>query len=142
MCQPRRLQLLLVHPGVERVLVLVRLGEATVLDEEYRTVLTLLGLLERWYNMDAGDITIDGRPISTFNLAWLRTKMRLVQQEPVLFNGTVIENVAYGLVGSEWEHSSKDVQMAQVIEACKLANADGFINALPEVRPPPIHVIS
>jgi len=97
------------------------------------TVLTLLGLLERWYNMDAGDITIDGRPISTFNLAWLRTKMRLVQQEPVLFNGTVFENVAYGLVGSEWEHSSKDVQMAQVIEACKLANADGFINALPEV---------
>ena len=84
--------------------------------------------------MDAGDITIDGRPISTFNLAWLRTKMRLVQQEPVLFNGTVFENVAYGLVGSEWEHSSKDVQMAQVIEACKLANADGFINALPEVR--------
>ncbi|KAI7774859.1 hypothetical protein LA080_007718 [Diaporthe eres] len=49
---------------------------------------TIIGLLERWYKPRSGTIELDGRAIDTLNLNWLRTNVRLVQQEPVLFNGT------------------------------------------------------
>jgi ATP-binding cassette subfamily B (MDR/TAP) protein 1 len=93
---------------------------------------TCVGLLERWYNPATGTIAIDGQSIDGFNLHWLRTRMRLVQQEPVLFNGTVFENVSFGLIGSQWEHASADIRMEQVVAACKIANADAFVSALPE----------
>ncbi|KAL6410723.1 ATP-binding cassette sub-family B member 5 [Ilyonectria robusta] len=62
---------------------------------------TVVGLLERWYNPNSGSITLDGVPIEKLNLRWLRTNVRLVQQEPVLFNGTVFNNISNGLVGTK-----------------------------------------
>ncbi|CRK14482.1 hypothetical protein BN1708_011131 [Verticillium longisporum] len=54
---------------------------------------TIIGLLERWYDPRQGRITLDGIGLGDLNLRWLRTNARLVQQEPVLFNGTVFDNI-------------------------------------------------
>ncbi|KEZ39827.1 Multidrug resistance protein 1, 2, 3 (P glycoprotein 1, 2, 3) [Scedosporium apiospermum] len=92
---------------------------------------TIIALLERWYNPHAGSILLDGKDIGQLNLKWLRTNVRLVQQEPVLFNGSVFENIANGLVGTQWEGASQEDQMQRVQEAAKLAFAHDFIQNLP-----------
>lgn len=58
--------------------------------------------------------------------------MRLVQQEPVLFNGTVFENIANGLVGTPWEHATVEEQQKRVEQAADFAFAHDFISKLPE----------
>ncbi|GJC82692.1 leptomycin B resistance protein pmd1 [Colletotrichum liriopes] len=92
---------------------------------------TIIGLLERWYDPLSGTIKLDGTNIRDLNLKWLRTNMRLVQQEPVLFNGTVFQNISNGLVGTPWETAAHDEQMERVKQAAKLAFADDFITELP-----------
>ncbi|EKJ74127.1 hypothetical protein FPSE_05712 [Fusarium pseudograminearum CS3096] len=92
---------------------------------------TIIGLLERWYNPNAGSITLDGKDIKELNLSWLRTNVRLVQQEPVLFNGTVFENIVNGLVGTPWQNSSREEQMTKVQKAATTAFAHEFIKTLP-----------
>ncbi|RMZ76350.1 hypothetical protein DV738_g5027, partial [Chaetothyriales sp. CBS 135597] len=91
---------------------------------------TLVGLLERWYVPTSGEILLDGVDLSEYNTGWLRKQIRLVQQEPVLFRGTVFENVAKGFVGSQIG-LSEDEQMKLVQEACKSANAHDFVVELP-----------
>lgn len=51
----------------------------------------------------------------------------------MLFNTTILQNVAHGLIGTKWEKASSDTQLELVIEACKSANAHGFIEQQPEV---------
>jgi len=68
------------------------------------------------------------------DLKWWRSQIGLVQQEPFLFNDTLLKNVEYGLIGTEWEKSPKDEKKALVEQACKEAFADEFIDRLPEVR--------
>ncbi|KAF5011949.1 hypothetical protein FDECE_1955 [Fusarium decemcellulare] len=92
---------------------------------------TIIGLIERWYNPVSGTIKLDGCPIDRLNLQWLRKHVRLVQQEPVLFSGTVFDNIANGLVGTPWENESYSDKMARVQEAAKIAFAHDFIIALP-----------
>ncbi|KAL2816063.1 P-loop containing nucleoside triphosphate hydrolase protein [Aspergillus cavernicola] len=91
---------------------------------------TIVGLIERWYNPDSGTIKLDGNPIDQLNLNWLRKNVRLVQQEPVLFQGTVFDNIKYGLVGTTWENATREQQMERVQEAAKMAYADDFISEL------------
>ncbi|RKK96006.1 Multidrug resistance protein 2 [Fusarium oxysporum] len=91
---------------------------------------TAIGLLERWYDPTAGTIRLDGKDVKDLNLHWLRTNVRLVQQEPVLFNGTVFENIADGLVGTPWETASHDEQRQRVEDAAKLSFAHDFIVGL------------
>ncbi|KAF5489359.1 Leptomycin B resistance protein pmd1 [Colletotrichum siamense] len=93
---------------------------------------TIIGLLERWYDPASGSISLDGINIRDLSLGWLRTTMRLVQQEPVLFNGTVFENIVNGLVGTPLENASREDQLQRVKEAAKVAFADEFISNLPE----------
>ncbi|KAM0240144.1 hypothetical protein ACHAP5_008064 [Fusarium lateritium] len=93
---------------------------------------TIVGLLERWYDPAAGVIQFDGQDIQKINLAWLRTQIRLVQQEPVLFSGTVIDNVAFGLEGTEHANASREEKLALVKAACQDANAHDFIERLPQ----------
>jgi putative ABC transport system ATP-binding protein len=57
---------------------------------------TIASLLLRFYSPTAGRITIDGKDISTVNAKSLRRKIGIVSQEPVLFSGTIAENIAYG----------------------------------------------
>ncbi|KAF5702669.1 ABC transporter [Fusarium globosum] len=92
---------------------------------------TVIGLLERWYNPESGTISLDGCPIDQLNLNWLRTNVRLVQQEPVLFQGTIFDNIRSGLTGTAWEDAPIDEQMHHVEEAAKLAFAHEFISKLP-----------
>ncbi|KAM0335328.1 hypothetical protein ACHAQA_000373 [Verticillium albo-atrum] len=93
---------------------------------------TIIGLLERWYSPTAGSIMLDGTDIEDLNVRWLRTNIRLVQQEPVLFNGTVFENIANGLVATPWEDDVPAAQKERVISAAKLAHAHDFITQLPQ----------
>ncbi|PNS20971.1 Leptomycin B resistance protein pmd1 [Sphaceloma murrayae] len=92
---------------------------------------TLVALLERWYVPQSGQILLDGKDINSFNIKWLRSNLRLVQQEAVLFRGTVFENVARGLVGAQRDQSKAD-QMRLVEEACRSSNAHDFIQSLPK----------
>lgn len=92
---------------------------------------TIVGLLERWYIPSSGQITLDGRPLEDHNVKWLRSQIRLVQQEPVLFRGTVFQNVARGFSDSQKQLPSEK-QLELVREACKASNADDFVNELPE----------
>jgi ATP-binding cassette subfamily B (MDR/TAP) protein 1 len=93
---------------------------------------TVIAMIERWYQSTAGSITLDNVELSQLNIQWLRTNIRLVQQEPVLFNGTVFENVVFGLVGTEHASSPKSDQLKLVQEACTSAFAHDFISELPE----------
>ncbi|KAJ3318973.1 GTPase-activating protein [Boothiomyces sp. JEL0866] len=88
---------------------------------------TIIQLLERFYDPDGGVVELDGRPLKSINLNSLRQVVGLVSQEPVLFEGTVFENVANGLVGSLHENASDDEKMKLVQDACKQANAHDFI---------------
>ncbi|TKA76378.1 hypothetical protein B0A55_05265 [Friedmanniomyces simplex] len=92
---------------------------------------TLIGLLERWYQPASGQILLDGHDVAEYNTSWLRSNFRLVQQEPVLFQGTIFQNVAKGFVG-EQQNLSIDAQMKLVQEACKSSNAHDFIMKLPD----------
>ncbi|KAL2692107.1 hypothetical protein Neosp_002512 [[Neocosmospora] mangrovei] len=92
---------------------------------------TIIGLLERWYNPHSGSIKIDGRPIDDLNVHWLRKHVRLVQQEPVLFNGTIFENIQQGLIGTQWEDIPRQEKEKLVHEAAKMAFAHEFISDLP-----------
>ncbi|CAN9478437.1 unnamed protein product [Alternaria alternata] len=92
---------------------------------------TIIGLLERWYDPTSGDIKIDGHVTSALNLRWLRTHVRLVHQEPVLFNGTVLDNIIHGLVATRWQHEPRQKQIHRAVEAAKLAFAHDFIMQLP-----------
>ncbi|KAG6036745.1 hypothetical protein E4U41_005495 [Claviceps citrina] len=92
---------------------------------------TIFGLLERWYAHPAGCITLDGRKLEDINLQWLRTNVRLVQQEPTLFSGTIYQNVADGLTGTGKEDLSADAKSRLVVAACKAAFAHDFVEELP-----------
>ncbi|KAH8199061.1 hypothetical protein TruAng_006799 [Truncatella angustata] len=93
---------------------------------------TIVGLLERWYQPSSGTIKLDGMPIEDLNLNWLRTNIRMVQQEPVLFNGTIFDNIAYGLVGTQWENEPRATQLNEVTKAAQFAFAHDFIVDLPQ----------
>ncbi|KAL4911945.1 P-loop containing nucleoside triphosphate hydrolase protein [Aspergillus aurantiobrunneus] len=92
---------------------------------------TMVGLLERWYEPTAGCITVDGTDITKLNTKWLRSQISVVQQEPVLFQGTVFQNVAKGFLDSQKALPSEE-QWRLVQEACKSSFAHDFIQALPE----------
>ena len=93
---------------------------------------TVVALTERWYDPLEGNILFDGRNIRDLNVRWLRTQIGLVQQEPVLFNDTIYNNVVHGLFGTEMDDYSEEKKRELVRQACVEANADGFIQNLPE----------
>jgi ATP-binding cassette, subfamily B (MDR/TAP), member 1 len=70
---------------------------------------------------------LDGRDISDLRLTTLRSQLGIVSQEPVLFDRTIADNIAYG-------DNSRDVDMQEIIEAAKNANIHNFITSLPQVR--------
>ncbi|KAF9775832.1 hypothetical protein IL306_006037 [Fusarium sp. DS 682] len=90
---------------------------------------TVIGLLERWYLPSSGRFLLDGMDVSMLNVKWLRSQMALVQQEPVLFRGTVFENVAKGFTEAQ-KALSIDEQRRLVQEACEASYAHEFIQKL------------
>lgn len=93
---------------------------------------TIVGLIERWYDPQQGNVSIGGIDIRDLNLRWWRGQIGLVMQEPFLFNDTIFKNVAYGLMGTEWEHEPEDAKRRRVREACEEANASSFVDELPQ----------
>uniref|UniRef100_A0AC34G9V8 ABC transporter domain-containing protein n=1 Tax=Panagrolaimus sp. ES5 TaxID=591445 RepID=A0AC34G9V8_9BILA len=84
---------------------------------------TVVQLMERFYDIFSGAISIDKIDIRHLNVPWLRNASSVVGQEPTLFNLKIMENISYGM---------KDVSMEKIIEASKLANIHDFIESLPE----------
>jgi len=84
---------------------------------------TLLSLLPRFYEVEAGSISIDGIDIRDMTLASLRRNIGIVQQDVFLFGGTIRENIAYGRL---------DATDAEITEAALRARLDGMISELPE----------
>jgi ATP-binding cassette subfamily B protein len=84
---------------------------------------TLINLLTRFYEVNDGSITIDGRDIREVSKADLRQKLGIVLQDTFLFADTVMENIRYGRL---------DATDDECIEAAKLADADHFIHQLPQ----------
>ena len=84
---------------------------------------TLALLLYRFYDPQAGRITIDDVPLDTIRRQDLREHIGLVPQEPILFNGTIRDNIRYGRL---------EATDAEVEEAARAANVAEFVEALPE----------
>ncbi|GMR61836.1 hypothetical protein PMAYCL1PPCAC_32030, partial [Pristionchus mayeri] len=84
---------------------------------------TVVNLLERFYDPTSGQLYLDGTPFPTLNPVQLRSNIALVSQEPILFRGTIADNIRLGVEG---------VSDEAVREACRLANAEEFILRFPE----------
>lgn len=86
--------------------------------------------------MRNGYIGVGKTKLHEIDLKYWRSQIGLVQQEPFLFNDTILKNVEYGLIGTEWENASDEVKRGLAEQACKEAFADEFIVRLPEVCSP------
>ncbi|XP_016647152.1 PREDICTED: ABC transporter B family member 4-like [Prunus mume] len=84
---------------------------------------TVVSLIERFYDPVAGEILIDGINLKEFQLKWIRQKIGLVSQLPVLFTCSIKDNIAYGKDGATTE---------EIRAAAELANAAKFIDKLPQ----------
>lgn len=121
---------------------------------------TIVAMLERWYQPSetltgaqyAEGMEIDDKPsfdtsadheptrgiyigsnlIRELDVKWWRSNIGLVQQEPFLFNDTIYNNVAYGLVGTIWEEAPEEEKRSLVRKACQESYADEFISRLPQ----------
>lgn len=84
---------------------------------------TLINLVMRLYDVDEGNIIIDGKDIREISLEALRTQIGVVLQETFLFSGTILENITY---------AKSDASLEEVIKAAKIANAHDFIMKFPD----------
>ena len=84
---------------------------------------TITNLINRFYDIDRGEILYDGIPVSRIHKESLRRSLGIVLQDTHLFTGTVMDNIRYGRL---------DATDEEVIQAARLANADTFIEQLPQ----------
>ncbi|KAL2510817.1 ABC transporter B family member 11 [Abeliophyllum distichum] len=84
---------------------------------------TVISLIERFYDPQSGEVLIDGINIKEFLLRWIRGKIGLVNQEPILFSSSIKDNIAYGKDGASIE---------EIKAAAEYANAAKFIDKLPQ----------
>jgi ATP-binding cassette subfamily B protein len=82
---------------------------------------TLMNLIPRFYDPQRGRLLLDGRDVRTLSLESLRRQISMVAQDPVLFSGTIADNIRYGRL---------DAKMDEIVEAAKAANAHDFIERL------------
>ncbi|KAI7899749.1 ABC transporter type 1, transmembrane domain-containing protein [Cokeromyces recurvatus] len=84
---------------------------------------TVASLLERFYEPTEGDILLDGHDLKTLDPSWLRHHIGFINQEPVLFATSILENIRYGC---------PDATLDEVKEAARQANAESFIEGFPD----------
>ena len=84
---------------------------------------TIINLLMRFYDIDSGEIKIDGQNIRDYKISDLRKKIGIVLQDTFLFSGTIMENIRYGRLEASDE---------EVMVAAKMASAHGYIKHLPK----------
>ncbi|XP_014403091.1 PREDICTED: phosphatidylcholine translocator ABCB4 isoform X1 [Myotis brandtii] len=85
---------------------------------------TVVQLLERFYDPTAGTVLLDGQEAKKLNIQWLRAQLGIVSQEPILFDYSIAENIAYG-------DNSRVVSQDEIVSAAKAANIHPFIETLP-----------
>ena len=84
---------------------------------------TLAALIPRFYDVQAGSVSIDGHDVRSLRLGSLRREIGVIAQDPFLFSATARENIAFG---------RPDASDDEIVQAAKLAQAHEFIEALPE----------
>ena len=84
---------------------------------------TIANLTLGLYRPQAGQVYADDHPFTELDLTYLRRYMGVVRQDPIIFSGTILENIAYGNPDAQWE---------EVVEASKKATAHDFIQRLPQ----------
>lgn len=90
---------------------------------------TLVSLIPRFFEPTGGRVLVDGRDVSDYALRPLREKIALVPQEPVLFAGTIADNIRYGRL---------DATHAQIVAAARAAHVDTFVSRLPKGYDTPV----
>lgn len=80
---------------------------------------TVIGLIQRFYDVEMGTVKVDGVDIRELDLQWYRRQMALVNQEPVLYSGSIRDNIVFGKL---------DASENEVVEAARAANAHEFIS--------------
>merc|ERR1719397_820722 len=85
---------------------------------------TVIQLIQRLYDLDSGSLSLEGQNIQGLNVPFVRSKLGIVSQEPVLFNKSIAENITYG-------DNSREVGMEEVIAAATKANIHQFVCGLP-----------
>ncbi|KAK8073182.1 multidrug resistance [Apiospora phragmitis] len=80
----------------------------------------------------SGSVTVAGHNIEGFDVQWWRNQIGLVQQEPFLFNENIFNNVARGLIGTQWAEVTEPQKRDLVVNACKEAYAHEYICRLPK----------
>lgn len=88
---------------------------------------SIIALIERFYDPKKGSIHFSGRDIRELDPEWYKSQVSIVQQEPVLNSGSIMDNITYG---SKLDHLSEKELLAQVDDACHKANAYTFIHDL------------
>ncbi|KAJ7542537.1 hypothetical protein O6H91_10G110600 [Diphasiastrum complanatum] len=83
---------------------------------------TIISLIERFYDPQAGTLLLDGHDIKSLQLTWLRSNIGLVSQEPALFATTIFENILFG---------KEDASMDEIKAAATISDAHSFIEQLP-----------
>jgi ATP-binding cassette, subfamily B, bacterial len=83
---------------------------------------TVAALVARFHDPQVGRVTIDGRDLRDCSIEWLRDQVGLLLQEPILFTGTIAENIAYGIEAAEEE----------IVAAARAVGADEFVERLPD----------
>jgi len=111
-------------PLIERMNIDVRSGQTVaIVGPTGAGKTTLVNLLMRFYEINEGQITVDGVNIAHMKRGELRSLFGMVLQDTWLFNGTIRDNIAYGRLG---------VTEEEIVHAAKAAHADHFIRTLPE----------
>lgn len=113
------------HPVLRGVDLDIRAGQrVAVVGPSGAGKSSLAGLLVRLRDPDAGTVRIDGHDLRDLTLDSVRAQIAIVLQDSPLFAGTIAENIAFGA-----DHGASD---EEILEAARIAGADGFIRALPE----------
>merc|ERR1712179_845485 len=86
---------------------------------------TVIQLMQRFYDLDQGSLKLEGQDIKQLNVPFVRSKIGIVSQEPVLFNRSIADNIKYG-------ENAREVSMEEVIAAAKKANIHNFVSSLPQ----------
>lgn len=109
---------------IENVSIKIKAGESIALvGPTGAGKTTVVNLISRFYNINAGRLLVDEHDISTVTLHSLRSQMGIMLQDSFIFSGTIMDNIRYGRL---------DATDEEVVEACKTVRADEFISEMPE----------
>src|ERR687883_520786 len=116
------------HPVLEDVSFIVEPGQTVALvGATGAGKTTIANLIPRFYDVTSGSVRVDGRDVREVSRGSLRANIATVLQEPLLFSGTIAENIGYGRAGDE-----KPATREEIESAARAAQAHGFISELPD----------